>query len=126
MRAVARKPLGRAHSPTAANPLTFSVLSRQPTLADGAQRTLTECAETTERADTPTTERALFDRAKAHAADVAAEYFPDQSVEAIVAKNSIVSINSKWKAVLAPLFERRVRADRCIGRLDLVAHRQHL
>ncbi|WP_435158403.1 hypothetical protein [Haladaptatus sp. DFWS20] len=65
---VTRKPPGKALSPTAANSLTFSVLSRQTTLSDGAQRPLTECAAgSTECEDTPTTERALLDRAQQHA-----------------------------------------------------------
>jgi SprT-like protein len=58
-------------------------MSRQTTLTDGTQRTLTECSETAERADTPTTERDLLDRAQAHAADVAAAHLPDLPVEAI-------------------------------------------
>ncbi|WP_231188317.1 SprT-like domain-containing protein [Haladaptatus sp. DYF46] len=60
-------------------------MSRQTTLSDVTQRTLTECADgSTEREDdTPTTERALLDRAQAHAADVAAEHFPDLPIEAI-------------------------------------------
>ncbi|WP_227380624.1 SprT family zinc-dependent metalloprotease [Haladaptatus halobius] len=59
-------------------------MSRQTTLSDvAAQRTLTECADTTKRDNTPTTERALLDRTKAHAADVAAEHFPDLPIEAI-------------------------------------------
>jgi SprT-like protein len=40
-------------------------MSRQTTLSDDAQRTLTECADATERADTPTTERGLLDRVQA-------------------------------------------------------------
>jgi hypothetical protein len=64
--------------------LPFPFLARQPTLSDGAQRTLTECAGApTERDDTPTTERDLLDGAQAHAADVAAAHFPDLPVEAI-------------------------------------------
>ena len=44
-------------------------MTRQTTLSDGAQRTLTECAtDSTEHKDkTPTTERALLDRAQQHA-----------------------------------------------------------
>jgi hypothetical protein len=64
VKTVARKPPERAHSPTAANPPTFSVLSRQPTLSDGAQRTLSESANTTECDNTPTTEQDLLDRAQ--------------------------------------------------------------
>lgn len=102
-------------------------MSRQTTLSDGAQRTLTECAETTERNDdTPTTERDLLNRTHQHTEDVASEYFAHQAVETGEEKNSIASLNSKSKGMLAPLFERRVRADRRIGRLDPVAHRQHL
>ncbi|WP_227380425.1 hypothetical protein [Haladaptatus halobius] len=57
---------------------------RQTTLSDVAQRTLTECtAGSTERDDTPTIERDLLDRAQAHVADVAAEYFSNLLVEAI-------------------------------------------
>ena len=44
---------------------------------------LTECADTTEREDTPTLERDPIDRPKANAADVAAEHFPDLPIEAI-------------------------------------------
>ncbi|WP_139136250.1 hypothetical protein [Haladaptatus sp. W1] len=59
-------------------------MSRQTTLSDGAQRTLTESAVgSTERNDTPMTERDLLDRSQQHAADVAAEYFPSRSVNAI-------------------------------------------
>ncbi|WP_231188295.1 hypothetical protein [Haladaptatus sp. DYF46] len=60
-------------------------MSRQTTLADvAAQRTLTECADTPdEDGNQPTTERDLLDRAQAHAADVAAEHFPDLPIEAI-------------------------------------------
>lgn len=59
-------------------------MTRQTTLSDVAQRTLSECAETTDREDdTPTTERGLLDRAQVHAADVAAENFPDLPIEAI-------------------------------------------
>ncbi|SIR88959.1 hypothetical protein SAMN05421858_4377 [Haladaptatus litoreus] len=48
------------------------------------QRTLTECADApTESDDTPTTERALFDRAQAHAADVAAAHFLSLLVDTI-------------------------------------------
>ncbi|GAA0253524.1 hypothetical protein ACFFQF_33890 [Haladaptatus pallidirubidus] len=36
-----------------------------------------------DRDNTPTTERNLLDRAQEHAADVAAEHFPDLPVEAI-------------------------------------------
>ncbi|WP_227380446.1 hypothetical protein [Haladaptatus halobius] len=60
-------------------------MSRQTTLSDVAtQRTLTECADTTsDTDDTPTTERDLLDRGQAHAADVAAEHFPDLPVDTI-------------------------------------------
>ncbi|WP_227778044.1 hypothetical protein [Haladaptatus pallidirubidus] len=59
-------------------------MERQPPLADGAQRTLTECAAgSTERDNAPTTERNLLDRAQAHSADVAAEHFPSLPAEAI-------------------------------------------
>ncbi|WP_458190960.1 SprT-like domain-containing protein [Haladaptatus sp. NG-WS-4] len=49
------------------------------------QRTLTECAvvSTERNDDTPTTERVLLDRAQAHAANVAAEHFPDLPIGAI-------------------------------------------
>jgi hypothetical protein len=41
----------------------FSFMSRQTTLSDvAAQRTLTECADTTDEDDTPMAERALLDR----------------------------------------------------------------
>ncbi|WP_435159829.1 SprT-like domain-containing protein [Haladaptatus sp. DFWS20] len=53
-------------------------------LSDGAKRTLTECADTTERDDTPTPECDLLNRAKAHAADVAVEHFPDLPIDEIV------------------------------------------
>ena len=92
VRIVGWKPPGRAHSPTAASPLTFSVMSCQTTLSDGAQRTLTECVDTTEREDdTPTTERALLDRTYQHAVEVAPEYSPDQAAETIEEKNWIAS-----------------------------------
>ncbi|WP_231188849.1 SprT-like domain-containing protein, partial [Haladaptatus sp. DYF46] len=58
-------------------------MSRQTTLSDGAQRTLTECANAAERADTLTTERGLLDRAQQHAADVAAAHFPNLPIEAV-------------------------------------------
>ncbi|WP_227377837.1 hypothetical protein [Haladaptatus halobius] len=67
------------------NPVSlFSFLSRQTTLLDVAQRTLTECADTaSDNDDTPTTERELFDRAQHHAAVVAATHFPDLLVGVI-------------------------------------------
>jgi hypothetical protein len=58
-------------------------MSRQTTLSGVAQRTLTECADTTERDDTPTTDRALLDRAQAYAANVAAEHFLGLPIDAI-------------------------------------------
>ncbi|MFB9807488.1 SprT-like domain-containing protein [Haladaptatus pallidirubidus] len=85
---MAREPPGRAHSPTAGNPLTFSFVSCQTTLADVIQRTLTKCADTTELAETPTTDRNLLDRAQVHAADVAAEHSSNLPVEAITWKVS--------------------------------------
>jgi hypothetical protein len=84
VKTVARKPPGRALSPSAANGLTFSFMSRQTTLSDGAQRTLTGCTDTTERKDkTLTTERDLLDRAQQNAADVAAKRFPHLPIDVI-------------------------------------------
>ncbi|WP_266080773.1 hypothetical protein [Haladaptatus caseinilyticus] len=57
-------------------------MSRQTTLSDVTQRTLSESANAVTD-DAPTTERGLFDRAQAHAADVAAAHFPNLPVEAI-------------------------------------------
>jgi hypothetical protein len=61
VKTVAWKPLGKAHPPTAANPLTFSIYV--------TQRTLTECVDATERANTPTTERGLLYRMYQHAVE---------------------------------------------------------
>ena len=85
VRTVARKPPERTHSPTAANPVSLFQLCR-------AKRNFPmwlpseRSAKARIRPNATTTHRrtsALLGQAQAHAADIAAAYFPSMPVEAI-------------------------------------------